>query len=72
MPVLATKGDVERGRKIHSYVRDHSFSDDVVVCNSLDNMYGKCKSLEEARQIFVEMPQRDMPSRRVGESTRPM
>ncbi|XP_031497356.1 pentatricopeptide repeat-containing protein At3g14730 isoform X1 [Nymphaea colorata] len=62
LSVLAAMGDVERGRKIHSYVRDHRFHDDVVVCNSLIDMYGKCKSLEEARQVFDEMPQRDMVS----------
>ncbi|KAF3786535.1 hypothetical protein EJ110_NYTH20766 [Nymphaea thermarum] len=30
LSVLAAKGNVERGKKIHSYVGDHSFQDDVV------------------------------------------
>lgn len=54
--------DLKKGRKIHEYIVRTGIESDVFVYNALVDMYSKCRNLEAARQVFDEMPQRDMVS----------
>lgn len=53
------------GTWAHAYILrhcDHSLVTDVLVNNSLIDMYCKCGSLDIARQVFESMPKRDLTS----------
>ncbi|EFJ24920.1 hypothetical protein SELMODRAFT_99975 [Selaginella moellendorffii] len=54
--------DLEEGRKIHRYIDRYEEEErsDVLVATALINMYGKCGSVEDAREIFQGIPKRDV------------
>ncbi|XP_047322394.1 pentatricopeptide repeat-containing protein At5g59600-like [Impatiens glandulifera] len=54
--------DLKNGSKIHSTVRKLGFVFDLSVGNALIDMYCKCGNLSFARQLFDEMPTRDVAS----------
>ncbi|ERM99861.1 hypothetical protein AMTR_s00098p00155650 [Amborella trichopoda] len=62
LPVCANLRDVERGRAIHAYIDERGFGDNLLVRNSLIDMYAKCGCLEDARRLFNEAPQRNVIS----------
>lgn len=47
------------GKRMHSFLQNSPFVSDLAVNNALMNMYGKCGSLEDARNIFSRMPEWD-------------
>ncbi|XP_024543642.1 pentatricopeptide repeat-containing protein At4g02750-like [Selaginella moellendorffii] len=47
--------NLAEGRAVHTIARDSGFLLNLQVNNSLINMYGKCGSLENARDVAVEM-----------------
>lgn len=51
---------VEEGKLVHAHVIKSRFKDDVVMHNSILNMFAKCGFLEDARNVFDEMPLKDM------------
>ncbi|XP_031482330.1 pentatricopeptide repeat-containing protein At1g08070, chloroplastic-like [Nymphaea colorata] len=51
---------VHEGQQIHTNIFKFGFSSDLYVGNTLIDMYGRCKSIEAARQAFDEMPYRDL------------
>ncbi|XP_010257121.1 PREDICTED: pentatricopeptide repeat-containing protein ELI1, chloroplastic-like [Nelumbo nucifera] len=51
---------VDVGRQVHCITLKHGFHRDVILMTSLLDMYAKCTSIEEARCIFYEMPERDV------------
>lgn len=53
---------LQRGREIHYEVSRYGFGSDVYVGNALIDMYGKCGSVMDARQVFEKMPRRDLVS----------
>ncbi|XVF75054.1 hypothetical protein PTKIN_Ptkin13bG0158200 [Pterospermum kingtungense] len=55
-------GSLELGKWIHSYAKAKGFKDDVMVCNALIDMYSKCGSISEAREVFRTMPERTIVS----------
>ncbi|XP_047951270.1 pentatricopeptide repeat-containing protein At3g16610 [Salvia hispanica] len=52
--------DIETGVKIRGHVKRHNLDNDVYVCTALLNFYVKCGCLVEARELFDEMPERDV------------
>lgn len=50
------------GKEIHGYIMRTGFDSDEVVWSALSDMYGKCGSINEARQIFDKMVDRDVVS----------
>jgi pentatricopeptide repeat protein len=54
--------DLQAGRKIHEDIIARGFESDVFVGTALASMYVKCGSLENARQVFDRMPERDVVS----------
>ncbi|GAY59673.1 hypothetical protein CUMW_196320, partial [Citrus unshiu] len=51
---------LQLGRKVHDHILSSNCQPDVVLHNHILNMYGKCGSLEDARMVFDEMPQRNV------------
>eukprot|EP01018_Ginkgo_biloba_P020138 Gb_27979 [translate_table: standard] len=47
------------GKEIHSFIVKSGSESDLFVGNALVDMYAKCKSIEDSRQAFDEMSQRD-------------
>ncbi|XWS35050.1 hypothetical protein CRYUN_Cryun21dG0092900 [Craigia yunnanensis] len=55
-------GSLELGKWIDSYAKSKGFKDDVMVCNALIDMYSKCGSICDAREVFRAMPERTIVS----------
>ncbi|KAF6158226.1 hypothetical protein GIB67_015020 [Kingdonia uniflora] len=56
-------GGLQKGMAIHGYmIRSGLLEGDLVVQNSLMDMYGKCGCIEEAQKVFGEMIRRDIVS----------
>ncbi|KAJ7945344.1 Pentatricopeptide repeat [Quillaja saponaria] len=55
-------GELELGKWIDSYSFTKELKDNIVVCNALIDMYGKCGSINRARELFYSMPDRTVVS----------
>nr|XP_043626395.1 pentatricopeptide repeat-containing protein At4g19191, mitochondrial [Erigeron canadensis] len=55
-------GALEIGRWVRNFAVSNGFSSNLMVLNALIDMYAKCGSLEEAREIFNEMCERTIVS----------
>lgn len=53
---------LEEGRKVHEHMIGSGFRPDVSVDNKLIEIYGKCGCVQEARQVFDKMSERDCAS----------
>lgn len=53
---------VELGRQIHGILVKNQFVSNIYVGNALIDMYGKCGSLLDAKQVLSKMPERDSVS----------
>jgi pentatricopeptide repeat protein len=49
-------------KEVHNYIKRNGFESDVSVVDALIDMYAKCGSLENARQLFDRMLRRDLVS----------
>ncbi|KAI4386226.1 hypothetical protein MLD38_004176 [Melastoma candidum] len=47
--------DLEMGKEIHHELIRSGFSSDDIVCSALVDMYGRCGSLDKAKDIFEQM-----------------
>lgn len=52
-------GALKLGRSIHTQVILHNFGSDIVLGNATVDMYAKCGSLDEARNVFDDRPSKD-------------
>ncbi|XXG52070.1 hypothetical protein AAC387_Pa03g0480 [Persea americana] len=50
------------GKRVHAHLSKSGSQPDVVLHNHMINMYGKCRSLGDARQVFDAMPERNVVS----------
>ncbi|KAL2928269.1 hypothetical protein RDABS01_007533 [Bienertia sinuspersici] len=48
-------GAIDEGKQIHGYLFRHDMQKDLVICNSLINMYAKSNKVELARSVFDSM-----------------
>ncbi|KAH7834217.1 hypothetical protein Vadar_013844 [Vaccinium darrowii] len=48
------------GRIVHAHLLRSQFTRYLVIQNTILNMYAKCGSMDDARKVFNEMPDRDM------------
>ncbi|KAG7963256.1 hypothetical protein I3843_09G109900 [Carya illinoinensis] len=55
-------GMVKEGKAVHFHIIRSEFSDDLVILNSVLNMYAKFGALDDARKLFGEMPCKDVVS----------
>ncbi|KAJ7536559.1 hypothetical protein O6H91_12G073800 [Diphasiastrum complanatum] len=53
---------LEQGKQLHLDIIKSGFASDVIVGSALVDMYAKCRCLEEARQVFNNMHERDVVS----------
>ncbi|KAK9115756.1 hypothetical protein Sjap_014703 [Stephania japonica] len=60
LQACAAAGDIGRGRRIHELARRNGCELDVLVSNSLIDMYMKCSCIDEAIGIFQRMPKKDV------------
>eukprot|EP00250_Pteridium_aquilinum_P014480 c22017_g2_i1 orf=2-2236(-) len=54
------QGDLTEGQAIHTMIVGTHYVSNVEVGNALIDMYGKCKSLEDAKIVFGKMRHRDI------------
>ena len=51
------------GREVHrEIIKSNTFQDNVFIGTALVDMYVKCQSLEDARNVFDKMPERNVVS----------
>ncbi|XP_030934687.1 pentatricopeptide repeat-containing protein At2g13600-like [Quercus lobata] len=55
-------GIVDLGRQLHGIVVKYQFASNIYVGNALIDMYGKCKSLDDAKKVLATMPKKDRVS----------
>ncbi|XP_010923888.1 pentatricopeptide repeat-containing protein At3g53360, mitochondrial [Elaeis guineensis] len=53
---------LHHGRLVYHHLTNSGVPADVILRNHIINMYGKCGSLDEARQLFDVMPERNLVS----------
>ena len=59
--VCGNSGSPEAGKEIHAKVsRQGLLQKNIVLGTALVNMYAKCGLLEEAHELFRELPERDV------------
>ncbi|CAM6094164.1 unnamed protein product [Calypogeia fissa] len=51
---------LEEGRKIHELIIESGCGSDIIVGNSLVDMYAKCGSMQDALQVFKSLPTHDV------------
>ncbi|XP_044462697.1 pentatricopeptide repeat-containing protein At3g24000, mitochondrial [Mangifera indica] len=51
---------LKEGRIVHAHISGSVFKEDLVIHNTILNMYAKCGSLDDARKLFDDMPVKDM------------
>ncbi|XAR70901.1 hypothetical protein NMG60_11027939 [Bertholletia excelsa] len=62
LPACAQLGALELGKWIHFYAEKSGLLQRTCLGNALIEMYAKCGSMEEARQLFDKMPNKDVIS----------
>ncbi|XP_057815485.1 pentatricopeptide repeat-containing protein At4g30700 isoform X2 [Cryptomeria japonica] len=60
LPVCSSVASLKYGLQIHGRILRCGFQSNVVVMSTLMDMYSKCGSMDNAREVFVKMPQRDV------------
>ncbi|XP_021751665.1 pentatricopeptide repeat-containing protein At5g39350-like isoform X2 [Chenopodium quinoa] len=63
LSVLSACGDLDDltfGRKVHGIVEERGLRDDVCVSNALINMYTRCGSMNDAREVFDRIKEKDV------------
>ncbi|CAN6484574.1 unnamed protein product [Victoria cruziana] len=58
----ALLGALDLGKWVHEYVKKNGFDAYVKVNTALIDMYAKCGSIQDAKEVFDGMPQRDTPA----------
>eukprot|EP01018_Ginkgo_biloba_P034530 Gb_22891 [translate_table: standard] len=62
LPTCANFAALEQGQEVHEIIIRSGFQSDVFVGSALIDMYAKCGTIETARYIFDNLPQRDVVS----------
>ncbi|XP_059067792.1 pentatricopeptide repeat-containing protein At3g53360, mitochondrial-like [Cryptomeria japonica] len=62
LPVCANPASLNHGLEIHGKIIRCGCQSDVIVTNTLIDMYAKCQRVETAHELFDKMPDRDVVS----------
>ncbi|XP_059074579.1 pentatricopeptide repeat-containing protein At1g11290, chloroplastic isoform X2 [Cryptomeria japonica] len=62
LPACARIASLQHGKEIHGYMIKNRFASDVLVWNALMDMYAKCGSIQDAKQVFDGLYHRDSVS----------
>eukprot|EP01018_Ginkgo_biloba_P015181 Gb_08060 [translate_table: standard] len=60
LPACARLAALQRGKDIHEYIIRSKLDSHVFLFNALIDMYAKCGSIQDARNVFDSMSQRDV------------
>ncbi|BAT94075.1 hypothetical protein VIGAN_08064500 [Vigna angularis var. angularis] len=60
LSACAELGGLELGRSVHALAVKACVEENIFVGSALVDMYGKCGSIENAEQVFKEMPERNL------------
>ena len=60
LSACANLGAIDHGKWVHGYLRRRGLECDIVMGTALVNMYGKCGQVDQAFEIFKEMPEKDV------------
>ncbi|KAL6993717.1 hypothetical protein U1Q18_011830 [Sarracenia purpurea var. burkii] len=60
LSVFTVMGDLNNGMAFHGFVVKVGYASGVAVLNALIDMYGKCKCVQDALNIFEIMPEKDI------------
>ncbi|KAK9669576.1 hypothetical protein RND81_13G141000 [Saponaria officinalis] len=60
LSVCASLGDLDMGLKLKRYIDDNNMSSNMIVSTALLEMFVKCGAVNEARQVFDSMGERDV------------
>ncbi|XP_044496193.1 pentatricopeptide repeat-containing protein At3g14730 [Mangifera indica] len=60
LSVFSMIGDFNNGRGVHGVVMKMGYDSGVAVMNALIDMYGKCKCIDDALEIFEMMQEKDL------------
>nr|KYP75022.1 Pentatricopeptide repeat-containing protein At4g14850 family [Cajanus cajan] len=60
LSACAELGGLELGRSVHALAVKACVEENIFVGSALVDMYGKCGSIENAEQVFSEMPERNL------------
>eukprot|EP01018_Ginkgo_biloba_P001839 Gb_27521 [translate_table: standard] len=60
LPACGSLASLRQGKEIHEEIIRSGFQSVVYLANTLVDMYAKCRSIEDARNVFDEMPQRNV------------
>ncbi|XP_020577451.1 pentatricopeptide repeat-containing protein At3g29230-like [Phalaenopsis equestris] len=58
LTACANLGQLDRGKWIHSLIREVSIEHDVLLWTALLTMYAKCGAIKSAKEVFDQMPER--------------
>ncbi|KAI6669610.1 hypothetical protein NL676_004495 [Syzygium grande] len=62
LSVCSQLASLEKGKEIHNSVVESTFSKNEIVMGALLDMYAKCGAVDEAIQVFKQLPKRDLMS----------
>ncbi|XP_068640924.1 pentatricopeptide repeat-containing protein At5g27110 [Aristolochia californica] len=62
LPVCSQLGALEKGKEIQDYIIENKFETNEIVMSALLDMYAKCGSVDDAREVFNRLPIRDFVS----------
>jgi pentatricopeptide repeat protein len=62
LPACAYLGALQQGKRVHGYTVKNGYESNVFVGNAFIDMYSKCGSVDDARQMFVKMHEIDVVS----------
>ncbi|GKU95695.1 hypothetical protein SLEP1_g9024 [Rubroshorea leprosula] len=62
LTACANLGRLDRGQWIHSYIKGSRIECDMLLSTALLTMYGKCGAMDLARNVFNEMPEKNVVS----------
>ena len=55
----ARLGILQHGKAVHEEINKNGFQHNVFVSSVLIDMYVKCRTIDDARQVFEKMPERN-------------
>lgn len=62
LSIFAVMGDFDNGRAVHGFAMKMGYDSGIEVLNALIDMYGKCKCIGDALEIFEMMIEKDIYS----------
>ncbi|KAI5074007.1 hypothetical protein GOP47_0012020 [Adiantum capillus-veneris] len=62
LKACSSLGSLDNGRGLHTCISEEELEVDLFISNTLVDMYAKCGSLVEAREVFDDLPHKDCVS----------